>query len=227
MLHQAPTPPSGPRGSRQSGRLTSGGTSNRGGIQKRKGTPIIIDRDGDLVMDATLANGRGRGIGRGAAIRGSAQTRRHRTPEPLGARVSSRPNRTGIDTSAIQRAVLRGMGSEEAARKGPRSSLRSVRGTERNRAARDGFDKISVRGLKQSKAVSSPDGGIKDLLAFLERKATGAETPSRDAVKIKKVCLTLQVAGHQQSCSFRLSGPLSFQAKPSERRPRYAATASG
>lgn len=60
-----------------------------------------------------------------------------------------------------------------------------------------------------------------DLIIFLERKATER---SNGPVKIKKVCLTSTFAGHQQFKSFGSSGPLSFQAKPSERRPRYAAT---
>lgn len=55
-----------------------------------------------------------------------------------------------------------------------------------------------VLGLKQSKAASNPDGGVKDLLAFLERKATGIEAAAgTDAVRIRKVCgLSVRFAAH-------------------------------
>ena len=221
MLQSAP--PSGPRASRQSGRLTAGHLQNRGGIQKRNSTPTRVDKDGDLVMGAaSTARASGSGSGRGASIRGSASARRHGTPDALSSRVSSRPSRTGIDPSAIQKAVLRGMGSDAKLPRNSRAGARLIRGSGRDRELRDGYDRISVLGLKESKAASNEDGGVKDLVIFLERKATERQ-PEKQAVKIKKVSLTVQLAGHQQLQSFGL-GPLSFQAKPSERRPRYAAT---
>ena len=220
MLQSAP--PSGPRASRQSGRLPQGRLQSRGGIQKRNATPTRVDKDGDLVMSATTASRpSGSGSGRGASIRGSATTRRHGTPDTSSSRVSSRPNRTEIDPSAIQKAVLRGMGANETLQKGPRSLAKISRGSGRGNEIREGLDKINVYGLKNSKAASNAEGGIKDLVVFLERKATER---SNGPIKIKKVCLTSKFAGHQQFQSFGSSGPLSFQVKPSERRPRYAAT---
>lgn len=228
MLQQPPAPPAGPRASRQATRPTSTRLSNRGGIQKRNSSaPARVDKDGDLVMSAGGTAGRTAGSGRGASIRGSALNRRQNTPDSLAARTSTRPTRTGIDTPAVQKAVLRGLGSNEALPRGPRSGLRSARGRENTREPRDSFHRIRVWGLKESKAASNADGGIKDLLAFLERKATNPEAPAREAVKINKVCLTLQFAGHPHSTPRRLSGPLSFQVKLSERRPRYAAPAFG
>ena len=233
-MQQSASTPSGPSVSRQSGRLTSARQPTRGGIQKRNATPSRVDKDGDLVMDAAGARVRGGGRvsggGRGSAIRGSAQTRRQNTPDSLSSRISTRPARTGIDTSAIQKAVLRGMGSNETLPRAPRAALKGVRARENTREVKDGLNKISVRGLKESKAASNKDGGVSDLIAFLERKATNPDAPARDAVKIKKVCLTSQLAGHQQQrcrplrC---LSGLLSFQSQSTERRPRYAATAPG
>ena len=219
MLHQPP-PPTGPRAS---GRLTSTRVPSRPGIQKRKTTPARVDKDGDLVMDQAGANGPARGRARGAAIQGSARTRRSGTSDSLAIR-TSRPTRTGIDPSAIQKAVLRGMGSSETAPRGPRSSLRSVRGR-LSQPVDEAWDQITVKGFKQSKAATNPGGGISDLIAFLERKATHQDAP--EAVKIKKVCLTLHSARQQRHQKSRLSGPPSFQVKLSERRPRFHATAFG
>ncbi|CAF9908957.1 MAG: nuclear mRNA export, poly(A)+RNA binding protein [Alectoria fallacina] len=179
MLHQPP-PPTGPRAS---GRLASSRLPSRGGIQKRNTTPARVDKDGDLVMDQAGANVRASGRGRGAAIRGSARVRRTGISESLGAR-TSRPTRTGIDPSAIQKAVLRGMGSSETAPRGPRSSLRNIRGRGIIRPTDEAWDQITVKGFKQSKAATNPGGGISELIAFLERKATHPDAP--ETVKIKK-----------------------------------------
>lgn len=46
---------------------------------------------------------------------------------------------------------------------------------------------LIVMGLKSSKAVANPDGGIKSLLQFLERKASQLKGSGRP-VAIKKVC---------------------------------------
>lgn len=220
MLHQPP-PPTGPRAS---GRLASSRLPSRGGIQKRNATPARVDKDGDLVMDQAVTNGRARGRERGTAIRGSARTRKGDISDPLASR-TSRPARTGIDPSAIQKAVLRGMGSSETAPKGPRSSLRNLRGRGSTRPADEAWDQITVKGFKQSKAAANPGGGISELIAFLERKATHPD--ASETVKIKKVCLTLHSARQQRHQISKLSGPPSFQAKLSERRPRFHATAFG
>ena len=191
MLHQPP-PPTGPRAS---GRLASSRLPSRGGIQKRNTTPARVDKDGDLVMEQAGANGRASGRGRGAAIRGSARVRRTGISESLAAR-TSRPTRTGIDPSAIQKAVLRGMGSSETAPRGPRSSLRNIRGRGISRPTDEAWDQITVKGFKQSKAATNPGGGISELIAFLERKATHPDAP--ETVKIKKVCLKLHSARQQR-----------------------------
>lgn len=199
MLESAP--PSRAGSTRQSGRLPQGRLQSRGGIQKRTGTPTRVDKDGDLVMGATAATSRGgaSGSGRGASIRGSATARRHGTPDSLGSRTSSRPSRSGIDPSTIQKAVLRGMGAHETLSKGSRSLGRSSRDIRRTHEIRDGLETISIYGLRQSKAASNSDGGVKDLIVFLERKASER---SNGPVKIKKVCLTSTFAGHQQFQSF-------------------------
>ena len=232
MLQPTSITPSGPRASRQSARLNASRQPVRGGIQKRSGTPLQVDKDGDLDMgaDAKTRSERAVRSGRGTAIRGLGQIPRLNTPEPLTNRVSARPARARIDTAAIQKAVLRGMGSNEpVAKTGSRGARVGPRARESAREARESLERIAVFGLKQSKAANNKDGGISDLLAFLERKATIPDASARDSVKIRKVCLTSQIAGHQQPLHppSRISGPLSFQAKYLERRPRYAATASG
>jgi nuclear RNA export factor len=52
----------------------------------------------------------------------------------------------------------------------------------------DGGVRLQVSGLSDSKAASNPDGGLDALLSFLERKASGLDSKSNRAVKIKKVC---------------------------------------
>ena len=212
------TPPSGPRATRTSERLTSGRPSSRGGIQKRNGAPPLrVDKDGDVSMGTGSGSGRGNGTARRAT-----PGRRH---DPLGR--PSRPTRNGIDTSTIQKTILRSMGSDEPSSRGARSSLKAVRGKGRAQNARDGLDRITVRGLKQSKAAGNPDGGVSDLIGFLERKATHPDAPVSEAVKIKKVCLTWHSIRRRRNHTFKPSGPLSFQVKITERRPRYSATAAG
>ena len=152
------------------------------------------------------------------------------TEEPTTKRVSTRPIKTAIDPAAIQRTVLRSMGTRDGSSNGPKTASQKVRLHDRgtDRELRDGLDKISVHGLKQSKAASNKDGGISDLMAFLERKATTPDELTK-SVKIKKVCLTSLIAGRQQPllAFSRRSGPLSFQANYLKRRPRYDAIASG
>lgn len=221
MLHHPP-PPTGPRAS---GRLASSRLPSRGGIQKRNTTPARVDKDGDLVMDQAGTNGRASGRGRGAATQDSSRLRKGGTSGSLTPRVS-RNVRKGIDPSAVRKAILRGIGSNETAPKGPRSSLRNVRGRGSSRPTDEAWDQITVRGFQQSKAAANPGGGISELTAFLERKATHPPD-APEAVRIMKVCLTLHSARQQRHQISKLSGPPSFQAKLSKRRPRLYATALG
>lgn len=71
---------------------------------------------------------------------------------------------------------------------------------------------------------------MKELLGFLERKATPANASESEMVRIKKVCLNSQSAGHTRLSNFALTGLLSLHANLLEERPRYsnfAATAYG
>ena len=211
--------PSGPRAAGQSSRQSNFRHSARGGIQKRGTTPLRTDRDGDFDMsEAAVGEGRAARSGRGTSIHGAAASQRSGTPE-AGSRSRGRP-RIGIDAAAVQRAVLREMGADERVTKAS-----TARHSHASNRTQDGLETIRVKGLRQSKAASNRDGGIGDLLAFLERKATH---PNEAQVKIKKVCLTSDIAGCQQlRRPGQSSGPLSFHVNPTERRPRYATVASG
>ena len=105
---------------------------------------------------------------------------------------STRPS---LNAAAVQKAIIRGLGSDDAMarvwRQGSRSTRPLSKRMEKEKdATAKGLIQLSVRGLKNSKAASNPDGGIKDLLAFLERKAS-ADMPARETVKIKKVCFDI------------------------------------
>lgn len=225
------TPPSGPRAARDTRHSSN---PSRGGIQKRRGDPLRTDKDGDLDMDAAAGRGaggdRGRG-GRGGRGRGQFQAQ---PGGPSVGRGTSRndPNNGGLNARVLQKALLRGIGAGAAIVRGPRNRMRMTaildeaagRGNDRER--RDGLVQISVRGWKESKAAANPDGGIKDLVAFLERKATTPNTSANETVRIRKVCLTSPFVGHQRHRFFALSGQLSFHANISERRPRPSKSAA-
>lgn len=226
------TPPSGPRASRGIRTSRSPYPTARGGIHKRNSGPVRVDRDGDLDMDATPGNGRGSIRGRGNRGRGHVQSQTtstrpgSRNPFPRGS----------LDPSAIQKAIARGLSSGNAILREQKGGIRmagvlgDAAGDRRNRYFTKGLDQITVRGWTESKAASNVGGGIKELLGFLERKATPAHASESELVRIKKVCLNSQSAGHTRLSNFALTGLLSLQANLSEQRPRYsnfAATAYG
>lgn len=185
MLQRPSVPPTGPRPPR------AHRSNRRGGIQKRPGGPIRVDKDGDLDMEAAGGSAKDRGAGRGS--RGGSQSR-----GTVGSRFgsgrdtnSSRLTRGSVDPTGMQKAILRGMGVD------PRGSGLNSRTTkqavkslvkERDLNARAQWEQVIVRGFRKSKAASNPGGGIKDLIAFLERKATAL---------VQKVCLTLCFPGHR------------------------------
>ena len=170
-------------------------------------------------------------FGTGIKGRGRGTSNRRETPGATshGSPVHDRPapskatRSTRVDQTPAQR-ILRAIASKEPKR------LRGVSRLVRKDIKEDGIsgslDQIKVYGLKESKAASNPGGGVKDLLDFLERKATAPNAPSREAVRIRKVCLTSQSAGSHRRRSLALSGPLSFHAKLPERRPRYPSHAA-
>lgn len=176
-------PPSGPRSSRNPTPTIRG--ASRGGIQKRRAPAGRVDKDGDLVMDAAggveqRKGGKGRPEGTGPRSSGARAGR-------SGSSISTA--RGNLVSQRSQQAILRGIGNQDVnlidTRKGHGSTTGITGGAGRLRG-RDVLVHISVQGIKQSKAASNPDGGVKDLLGFLERKATAHEGSTK-SVKIKKV----------------------------------------
>lgn len=192
-------PPTGPRGgstanSTRNTRSSTSGTRGssqgsargRGGIAKR-GRPSTgrVDRDGDLVMDA------------GAGAKSGARVSKSSNPTPR--RGSSRPNAptraSGPKTNPrLQQNIVRHLGGDTSqVPRAPSARIASNNTT------------LKVLGLKRSRAVANPDGGVKDLLLFLEKKATnikntnGSGRTSRP-VLIKKVCYVSD-HGYGGSCS--------------------------
>lgn len=180
-------PPTGPRGgstaaSTRSTRSSTGNTRGssqssgrgRGGIAKRgRSSTGRVDRDGDLVMDA------------GAGAKSSARiSKSSNTPTRRGASKSNGPARASgpKPNTRLQQNLVRHLGGDTS--QVPRAA--SARVASNNTT-------LKVLGLKSSRAVSNPDGGVKDLLLFLEKKASNIKHPngsgrSARPVLIKKVC---------------------------------------
>ncbi|KAH7328647.1 hypothetical protein B0I35DRAFT_417959 [Stachybotrys elegans] len=167
--------PRGPRGGQasQPGRDTRNSTLNsrantRGGIQKRKAGTARLDGDGDLDMDSGARKAQ-RGTDTATRARGSTRTS------------ASNPRGNSRAAQAVIKHLSNG-DNDIASRISNPPTARSVR----SRGVNQPLSYLRVHGLKQSKAASNPDGGLKDLLAFLERKASGLAAGKKRSVMIKK-----------------------------------------
>ncbi len=171
----ARAPPTGPKANSRHSSPSVRGPS-RGGIQKRAGGAVRVDKDGDLVMDAETGARRGKGRPEGnrapSGSRGRGSGRGGNSNTPHG----------NLSTSEAQRAIIRGLDSRQF------NTVDSKK-FQRGDFARRERDTIEIRipGLKESKAAHNPDGGLKDLLSFIERKASGLAGAPRGGVRIKKV----------------------------------------
>ncbi|TLD22830.1 hypothetical protein PspLS_07567 [Pyricularia sp. CBS 133598] len=162
-------PPTGPARTTRS--------STRGGAGARRGGgPGRVDRDGDLVMDASIKTTKsGGGIGKRSANndKNASSAKRGRP----GLR-SGPPGRSAI--VAAQDKILRHInsnGSEVSTR--PRRSHNTTI--------------LRVEGLKQSKASSNQDQGLRNILDFLERKA---QNMCKRTVTVKKSHLDKNLVLH-------------------------------
>jgi nuclear RNA export factor len=90
--------------------------------------------------------------------------------------------RGSLVTAEAQRSILRGLDSRQF------NTVESKKFQKGDFAKRE-RDTVEIRipGLKDSKAAQNPDGGVKDLLAFIERKASGLAGSPRGGIRIKKV----------------------------------------
>lgn len=179
MLHQTVTPPAGPKAARTfRGSNTDPRPSTRAGVHKRRNAQVRVSPEGDLIMKDVGATG-------------AARTNEHRRPGQKHGRGGSRsePGRGGISLDVTQKAILRTMASGASKMRGSRTRLNAKElindATNKSRNQRPGLQHISVTGWRKSKAASNHDGGVADLIAFLERKSNVSDAgPAR----IIKVC---------------------------------------
>lgn len=190
MLEQRlSTPPTGPRGSRNPRNKSTVLASVNGGIQKRRAGPVRVDKEGDVEM-GTAGAGRGEG-GRGRPGRGRGLASSGNPFKPAtGIRDGSKiRGRVGLNPTAIQKAIGRGITSGDAVFRGGQGAARGGR----NDNSFGALDKLSVTGWTASKATSNEGGGINELKDFLERKASARRDvqpgeASGKPVRIIKVC---------------------------------------
>ncbi|ODH50913.1 hypothetical protein GX48_02873 [Paracoccidioides brasiliensis] len=178
------------------------GTPDRGGIRKR-GTTARIDRDGDLDMDGA-GSGRGRGGKRMRSDPGRIAV--------AGSVGQGRDTRRQLDKDktldALQKAIFSNASSQANVRQG------------RPRTQEKGLVQMTVRGWKQSRAASNPDGGIESLISFLEKKALPPhhDTASHSRLKISKSrvegdAFVISVRPEQVPWVLRING-FSFVGQP-------------
>ncbi|KAH9909304.1 hypothetical protein F4778DRAFT_223477 [Xylariomycetidae sp. FL2044] len=167
--------PSGPRAGTgvQASRKTGSGKSHRGGINKRRGGTARVDRDGDLNMDST------------AATNGSSRGAKRARDQPIPTGPSGRATRSSTAGSRPPRASARAQQMIQRAITGSngRYPAHISHGSRPVNATQTMT--IQVEGLQSSKAASKEDGGLKDLLTFLERKAQSVGKITRN-IRIKK-----------------------------------------
>ncbi|KAI0159431.1 mRNA export factor mex67 [Pestalotiopsis sp. NC0098] len=179
--------PSGPRAQRNArGATPSNKTTGRpSGIKKRGGGgPTKADRDGDLDMDAPAAGG---GPGRGAR-----QPKNNKSDAPpSGPRRSTRnapssnrgpkPARAADMVKKIIEGSSGNMSSRIAA--GIDASTRHTRSSRPINGAN--IATLRIGGLKDSKAANNEGGGLRELIIFVERKASVVGKLAR-SVRVKK-----------------------------------------
>ena len=144
---------------------SSASSSRGGGIQKhRAANRLRVDKDGDLDMGGVIGEGTNK-------RRGSSR---------------SMPSKSAV--RARQDAILAHINSKAVP---PHTRVTTLSGALHSTRANipENGTTLKVTGLKKSRAASNPDGGLKDLLAFIERKAPSAAKISRP-VRIKKVCFS-------------------------------------
>ncbi|KAF5125535.1 mRNA export factor MEX67 [Metarhizium anisopliae] len=142
--------------------------TTKGGIQKRRAGVTRTDVDGDLDMDA---------VGKQAARAMGTETK-----GPKAKTAKAAPGKSLRGTSATAQAVLKHV-------QGKNSRLPAASSGRVTRSRGKGVDLhfLRVHGLKQSKAANNQDGGLSDLLIFLERKASSFTTGNQTRqIMIKK-----------------------------------------
>lgn len=155
---------------------------DRGGIRKRG--PTRTDRDGDMDMDGPGARGGKRGRGGPSRPSGSGSGSGAGAGRPARSG-GDRPQARDKTLDAIQKAISNTRESQVNIRQG------------KNNAASN-LESFSVRGWKTSKVSSHRDGGVENLIAFLERRMN-ANSKSGPRARVTKVCSTSEgaITNHQ------------------------------
>lgn len=201
-------------------------TPNRGGIRKRNAGPLRVDKDGDLEMNDGEIRSKGRGGGRGGrGGRGGSER------QDSGLSTVANNTRAKRRTARVPQALKDHLNGDRYIPPGPRRDARDSRlgsnyvPKEHELPQAPRLAQIIVRGFRGNE-FEFKSGDLDRLIYFLEHNVSPGRTSTRSMVRIRKVCLTLCFPGRGWHCSFGLSGLLSFQAKLSERRPRYSSLAT-
>lgn len=166
------------RETRSSAMKSKTAKTTRGGIQKRGRASTRADGDGDLDMDSAGARAKKNTPADSNTTRTRPSTRAATSLNAKG------PSRTAQN---VLKHLTNGSASSLASRvSGAASGKGKGKGRQQDMS---GLSVLRVGGLKQSKAASNPGGGLDDLLAFMERKASSFLTGRHKRnIAIKKVC---------------------------------------
>ena len=161
--------------------------AGRGSAAKRAGARA--DKDGDISM-GTSVKGRG-GISKSTAPTGSKKE------------LTGKGAKGGILSATAQREILRKAGAGDVSMKESR-----VTGT------RGGLVELKVTGWQKSKVSGTSDGGVSNLIQWLEKKASSRLGSKGRSVKIRKVRCRQNFADYQLPyCALAAaSGPPSLAA---------------
>lgn len=169
---------------RQNGPRAAG----RGSAAKRAGARA--DKDGDISM-GTSVKGRG-GISKSTAPSGSKKE------------LTGKGAKGGILSATAQREILRKAGAGDVSMKESRVSG----------GTRGGLVELKVTGWQRSKVSGTSDGGVSNLIQWLEKKASSRLGSRGRSVKIRKVRCRQNFADYQLPyCALAAaSGPPSLAA---------------
>ncbi|KAG7132285.1 mRNA export factor mex67 like protein [Verticillium longisporum] len=132
---------------------------SRGGIQKR-GRAGRVDQDGDLDMDSAAARRAGR----------PARNEPTAARPQRGARTNAAPAKSSARNHQAIARHLDGEGADLITKKKAQSGP---------------LVWLDVKGLKESKASRNRDGGLRDLISFIERKAQSAGQRTKGVMVLK------------------------------------------
>ena len=182
-------PPSHPYARKDNG---SHGNSTRG--MRRQPTRLRLDRDGDVDMCGRVNKSVRRGRHHKTADprhQPAVSTFSHtHQPQSIPSEERPRCRRTEERCVSIRRNASR-MESSASTPHGDSAKRRQAPRVAQIHRGKLRLAEVQVKGLKRSKASENQDGGISELVTFLERKASERKKP----LKVRKVSLTMPCAG--------------------------------